>query len=442
MSLSDLLILSRRDLLRTALTGALVTAACLSLSFLFLEPIPPRKIVLASGPEFSLYHQQAQRYKEVLAREGVTIEERLTEGAGENLRLLLDRKSGVDIAFLPGGLARPPETDSLVMIASLYYEPLWIFVRRGERIDSLAALAGKRVATGLPGSGTHALTRSLLAASDVTAGNTSLVPIPADHSQAALKNGEVDAVLAVGGARTPVLHAALTDPALELVSLAQADAYPRRFPFLTRRTLPAGAIDFMPLVPAREVTLVSSKAMLVGRDDLHPAITNLLLETIRDEHDDQGLFESPNEFPNVEQVDLRVSPDAIRHRRFGPNLAYRYVPFWVAAFLERFVIIVVPLLVVLLPMLNYLPQFLRWRVRSHIYRWYGELKLLEHEVHSRAGELPFKRWLADLDRIQHAAEQVSTPESFASEVYTLREHIDLVRRTVLAKAAEAAAQAG
>src|SRR5204863_831611 len=139
------------DLLRTGVLGALVAAACIWVSFLFLEPIPPRRIVLASGPEFSLYHQQAQRYKEVLAGEGVTLEERLTDGAGENLRLLLDRKSGVDIAFVQGGIASFPEANAVVMVASLYYEPLWIFVRRGERIDALAALVGKRVSMGMPG---------------------------------------------------------------------------------------------------------------------------------------------------------------------------------------------------------------------------------------------------------------------------------------------------
>ena len=435
MSLSDILILSRRDLLRTALMTALVAAACLWVSFLFLDPIPPRRIVLASGPEFGLYHQLALRYKEALAREGVTVEERITEGAGENLRLLLDRKSGVDIGFLQGGLARPPETDPLVMVASLFYEPLWIFVRRGETIDALAALVGKRIATGLPGSGTHVLALPLLAASGVTAANSTLLPIPGNRAAIALKSREVDAALLVGGIGQSAVRDALADPALELVSLAQADAYPRRFPFLTKRTLPAGAINFVPLTPPREVALISTVAMLASRDDLHPAITNLLLEIIRDEHDDQGVFEAAAEFPNVEPVDLRVSPDAIRHKRFGPNILYRHLPFWVAAFVERFVIIIVPLLVVLLPMLNYLPQFLRWRVRSHIFRWYGELTLLENDVHSREGELPIKRWLADLDRIQREAERVSTPESFAAEVYTLREHIDLVRRAVLAKGA-------
>lgn len=435
MSLSDLLLLSRRDLARTALLAALALAACLWVSFQFLEPIPPRRIVLASGPESGLYHRQAQRYKEALAREGVTLDLRVTEGAAENLRLLLDPKSGVDIAFMQGGVAKFPEANGVVMLASLYYEPLWIFVRRGERIDALSALAGKRIAVGLAGSGTRALAVTLLAASGVSADNATLLQLPADQAQRGLKVGEVDASLLVGGVRSPVIMAGLTDPALDLVSLAQADAYPRRYPYLTRRTLPAGTIGFVPLVPPTDVALVSTEAMLAARDNLHPAIVNLLLETIRDEHDDQGYLEAPHEFPNVEPVDLPVSPDAFRHHRFGPNLLYRYLPFWAATVLERFVIIVVPLLVVMVPLLKFLPVVMRWRIRARIYRWYGELTLLERDVHSRQGELPIERWLADLERIQRAAERVTTPASFASEAYTLREHIDLVRRAVLAKAA-------
>lgn len=289
----------------------------------------------------------------------------------------------------------------------------------------------------MPGSGTNVLATPLLAASGVTSSTARLLHMPTDRAQSALKGNEIDVALMVGGVRTPAIRAALVDPDLELVNLAQADAYPQRYSFLTRRTLHAGAVEFVPLTPPADVALISTEAMLAARDDVHPAIVNLLLELIRDEHDDQGYFEASNEFPNVEQVDLRVSPDAIRHRRFGPSLLYRYMPFWVATFLERFIIIVVPLLVVMLPLIKFLPQIMRWRVRSRIYRWYGELTLLEHDVRSREGDLPIKRWLSDLERIQRGVERVATPASFASEAYTLREHIDLVRRAVLAKGAAA-----
>jgi TRAP-type uncharacterized transport system substrate-binding protein len=415
--------------------AVVLAGACLWVSFRFLEPIPPRRMVLASGPEGSLYHQQAEAYKALLAREGVTLEERMTAGAGENYQLLLDRNSGVDMAFVQGGIAKFPEADFLVMIASLYYEPLWIFMRRGDEVDALIQLIGKRIATDTPAGAVGSLEMRMLEASGVRPATAKIVHAALHDAQATLKNGQVDAVVMVGGVRAPAIWNALHDPALALVSLAQADAYPQRYQFLTRRTLHAGAVEFVPLLPPRDIALVSTEAMLAARSDVHPAIVNLLLELVRDEHDDQGFFEAPGEFPNVEQVDLKVSPDAIRHRRFGRNLLYHHTPFWVATVLERVIIIGLPLLAVMLPLSRFLPGMLRWRVRSRIYRWYGELMLLERDVQSREGDLPIQRWLADLDRIQRGVERVGAPPSFASEVYTLREHIDLVRRAVLAKAA-------
>ncbi|MBP1775693.1 MAG: C4-dicarboxylate transporter substrate-binding protein [candidate division NC10 bacterium] len=424
----------RQHTWQVGIVVALLASICLWISFQFIEPIPPRQIVLASGPESSLYHGHAQRYKESLARHGVTVIERITEGAGENLRLLGDPSSGVDIGFVQGGQAGTPEAKGVVMLASLYYQPLWIFVRRGERIDSLAALAGKTIGMGMPGSGTNTLGAPLLAANGVTESNAKLVRIPTDRTRLAVQTGEIDVALIVGGVRTPAVTEALTAPTLELVSLAHADAYPQRYPYLSRRTLYTGAISFVPTVPSRDVALITTEAMLAARDTVHPAIVNLLLETIRDEHDDQGYFRTPGEFPNVDQVDLPVSLDAVRHKRFGPSHLYRYLPFWVAAFVERFIIIVLPLLVVVVPVVQRLPQFLNWRARSRIYRWYGELTLLEREVELKRGTLPIEKWLADLDRIERAAEHIKTPASFASESYTLREHINLVRRTVLTKA--------
>ncbi len=426
--------IDRRSNWRIGALVVVLVAACLWLSFQFLEPIPQREIVIASGPSSSLYHQHALRYQEALARHGVRLVERMTEGAGENLRLLGNPASGVDIAFVQGGQASSPEAAGVVMLASLYYQPLWIFTRRGEAVDSLAALARKTVSTGMPGSGTAALSLPLLAASGITDHNARLVPMPTDRTRAALLNGEVDVALMVGGARTSAIAAALGDPALELAGLAHADAYPQRYPYLSRRTLHAGAVSFNPVLPSQDIALITTEAMLASRVGLHPAIVNLLLETIRDEHDDQGFFEVPGEFPNVEQVDLPVSPDAIRHKRFGPSVLYRHLPFWVATFVEWFIIIVVPLVVIVVPILRFLPAAMRWRVRSRIYRWYGELALLERDVELRRGALPIEKWLGDLDRIERAAEHVRTPASHASESYTLREHIALVRRNVLARA--------
>jgi TRAP transporter TAXI family solute receptor len=434
MAFEDLTLLSRRDRIRLAVLGVALIAAIFWATAHFLEPGPPRRIVLASGAEFGVYHQYARRYIELLARDGVKVEERTTNGAAENLRLLLDPKSGVDIAFMQGGVATFPEADGVVMLASLYYEPLWVFYRGPDTLVHINQLFGKRIAAGVPGSGTRAFIEPLIAANGLIRGNTELLAISGGDALKALKAGEVDAALYVGGAQTPTIQQALRDPAIKLMSLDRADAYTRRFPFITKLTLPAGTIDMAFNIPDRDVTLIGTKAMLAAHDGLHPALINLLIDAARDIHGEQGYFEAAGEFPGTAPVDFRVSQYADQHKRFGPSFLYRYLPFWVAAFLERAIIVLLPLLVIVVPVLNYLPQVLRWRVRSRIFRWYGELAHLERDVATRQGTLPIEKWLQDVDRIEHAVEQIRTPAKFGSEAYTLREHIELVRRAVLAKA--------
>src|SRR6516162_2347528 len=152
MALEDLSLLSRSDRIRLGVLLLALIVVVVWAATHFLEPGPKRRIVLASGAEFGLYHQYAKRYKELLARDGVQVEERMTSGAGQNLKLLLDPKSGVDVAFVQGGVAASQTADSIVMLASLYYEPLWLFYRGADNLQQLNQLLGKRIAAGVPGS--------------------------------------------------------------------------------------------------------------------------------------------------------------------------------------------------------------------------------------------------------------------------------------------------
>ena len=398
-----------------------------------IGPTPPRKIVIATGVESGMYHRVVQRYIEILKRAGVKLQERMTGGAAENLALLRDPKSGVDVAFMLGGVAPTPPPDGIVMLASLYYEPLWIFYRGADTLYQINQLRGKRIAVGTPGSGTRAFIVPVLAANGIDERNTEMWGIGGSEAQDALREGRVDAALLVGPATTPIIVDALHNPAFKLMSLPRADVYPRLFPHMTRLTLPPGMIDLAANVPKDQIDLIGTKAMLAARDTLHPALVNLLIDAAREIHDGQGRFEAAGEFPGIAPVDLRVSPYADQHTRFGSSLFYQYLPFWVATLIERLLIIVAPLIVVLIPLLSYLPRIRAWWVRSRIYRWYGELALLEREVRTRDGTLPIAQWMATLDRIERAVAGVKSPVSFASDAYTLREHIALVRRAVLAR---------
>ncbi|MEP7328757.1 MAG: TAXI family TRAP transporter solute-binding subunit [Betaproteobacteria bacterium] len=416
---------------------ALLAGLAIWLTVSLVNPGPPRTVVLASGPETGLYHQYAQRYKTILAKVGIRVVERMTEGADENLKLLLDPHAKVDIAFMQGGVVTASGADvgHIEMLANLYYEPLWMFMHNEHPFVHVNQLVGKRIAVGLPGTGARALATMLMKANGVDERDADLRPIGGDEAVLALQKKEIDVAFFVGGATSAAVQKAMRDPALELVSMDRAEAYQRRYPFLTRLTLPTGTIDLALNIPNINVELVGTKAMLVARSNLHPALISVLIDAAREVHSGQGVFEAAGEFPGTAPVDLPVSADADQHRRFGPTFLYRIMPFWLASLIERMLIILVPLLAVLVPIANYLPSIMRWRVRSRIYRWYGELAFLEREIATREAPLPIDQWLADLDRIEHAVYRISTPVSYASERYTLREHVQLVRQNALAKAA-------
>jgi TRAP-type uncharacterized transport system substrate-binding protein len=422
-----------RARLRLALLLALL-AASIVLGIWYMRDLIPRRIVLASGVATASYHLDAQQYIKILEREHVTVIEKLTGGAGENAALLLDPRSGVDVAFMEGGVFPRKDRDKVMMLAALRYEPVWVFYRGDETVTRLEQLRYRRIAVGSPGNGGRVIVEPMLEASNVTQYNTRLLSIGGNEALRALRAGDVDAAIMVGATRSPIIWQALHDDSLKLMSYADADAYARRFPFLTTLTLPAATIDMAyRRIPPETVRLVATKAMLVARPDLPPAIANLLLDAARDLHSEHGYFEGAEEFPSIAAVDLPVSSDAERHFRFGPSFLHRHMPYWVATFLERMLVVVLPIVVIFVPLFNLLPQFLRWRVRSRIFRWYGELKLLEQEIERSRGDLPIERWLSDLERIERAAGQIRTPASFASESYTLREHIALVRRAIVAR---------
>ncbi len=215
---------SLRQRAQIALVAIFAAATAVWIAFQVLQPLPPRTIVIASGVEEGLYHRHAQRYATWLREHGIRVVERKTSGAAENYRLLLDPKSGVDVAFMQGGIATFPEADRLVMLASLYVEPLWLFYRPDGAIARNNTLVGSRIAIGIPGSGTLAFVDPLLTANGVTPANSTLHETGGKEALRQLRSGEIDAALFVGGANSPLIQEAIFDPAIRLMSLPRADA--------------------------------------------------------------------------------------------------------------------------------------------------------------------------------------------------------------------------
>jgi len=436
-----------RDLhLRDALVVGLPTLVLIVAGFWFtaqfIKPAPPSRLVIATGGEGGAYQRFAAAYKPIIERNGVEFVEVPSAGAVENLALLRSPERELDVAFIQGGLGLGGDAEGLVSLGSIYYEPLWVFYRGPRMIDRLVELRGRRIAIGPEGSGTRKLALDLLEASSAAAAPTRILPLGGLEAVAALREGKVDAIFLVGPANSGAVWSSFFGEGFRLMSFSQADAYVRRWPFLSKLTLPRGAIDLVRDIPARDVTLVAPVASLVARDSIHPALIDVLLSAASEVHGQPGLFHRAGDFPNPRQVDFPLSAEARRYYDSGRRFLQRYLPFWAATLVDRMLVLLIPIFALAIPLMRIAPAVYGWRVRSRIYKWYGQLKFLEEAWRRDPAARPREQWLAELDELESRVNRIRTPLSFANQLYILREHIALVRRAVLGAAAPAAAPAG
>ncbi|MCE9568773.1 MAG: ABC transporter substrate-binding protein [Rhodocyclales bacterium] len=430
-------LLSWRDIVFVALPSLLLIAGAFWLAAQFIKPAPPDKLIISTGGEGGAYQRFAARYKDALAGYGIALVEKPSAGSTENLARLRDPDFEVDAAFIQGGTAHPVEDDALVSLGDFYYEPLWIFYRDGAvgSGDKVLELRGKRVAIGGEGSGTNQLARELLAANGLDAKNTRLIEAGGLGLVEKLGKSEIDAVFVVGPTQSSLVWSLLYTPGVRLMNLAHAEAYARRFPHLARLVLPRGAIDLTLDIPAQDVQLVSPMATLLVREDTHPALIDLLMQAASEVHGAPGVFQKPSEFPHAGHSEFPLSKEAERYYKSGKPFLQRYLPFWAATLIDRMVVMLVPLLAVLIPLFKFAPQIYGWRVRSRIYRRYGELKFLENEVNEDPARHTRAEWMSKLEDIEKDASTIRTPLTFTDMLYTLRGHIELVRDMILRRTA-------
>jgi TRAP transporter TAXI family solute receptor len=425
---------SRRDLLLFALPALILVFAAFALTWQFVRPAPPKKIVMSTGAAGGAYHYFGERYREKLAQDGIEVELRPSTGAVDNL-MRLKTDNSVDVGFIQGGIANEPESTDLATLGSMYLEPVWVFYRGTAEYDRVAQLKGKKIAVGLPGSGAQLFALQILGANGIKTSDSHLVSIGGMEAVEALRHGVVDAYFVVGAPQAPVVQALLQTEGISLLNFAQADGYVRHFPHLVRLTLPRGAIDIQGDRPPRDIQLLAATANLVVKADIHPAIVTLLLKHAREIHSPAGMLQAANVFPKPEDHALPLHPSAQRFYDSGPPLLQRYLPFWLAVLVDRLFVMLLPLIAVVIPLSKVVPAIYNWRMRSRVYRWYGELKYLENELDQNPDTIQdadaIATFIARVDRIEQRATHRKLPLAFSNELYTLREHIALVRRRLL-----------
>lgn len=461
---------SWRDLAVSMGPILLISAAAIWLAIRLIQPAPPDTLTITAGPPGSSFWNAAQRYKEILAGNGITVNVVPSAGSLENLERLSDPNPTVDVGFVQSGVtliaqaaasgaseagatasatppasaasvpsapsgAAPPAANGrsvkhLVSLGSVTYVPLVIFYEGREQPSRLSAFAGKRLAIGPEGSGTRALALALLKANGIEpGGSTTLLPLTGEAAAHALTGHRIDAAFLAGdSAQPPVMARLLRTPGVRLFSFEQASAYARRFPYLTDIELPMGAFDLGKNLPPEPVHTIAPTAELVARDSLHPALSDLLIEAAKQVHGRANLLQHAGEFPSPVMHDFPISDDAARYYKSGKSFLYRVLPFWLASLVDRLIVLVVPIVVVLIPGARLIPSLYAWRVKSRIYRWYGALIAIERSaLDENASDDERAASLAKLGEIEGAVNRLKMPLAYADQFYVLREHIGFVR---------------
>jgi len=415
------------------LTIVVVAAFLAAAAFILLRTMPPRSIVMATGPDGGAYHEIGRRYQAILARAGVRLRLVSTAGALQNLALLRDPQSGVDIALIQGGTTSEAEAPDIESLGTVFYEPLWTFYRGELRGLGLDGLRGRKISIGPEGSGTRMLSLELLKRNGIDGHGAELLGYSPQEAGDKLLSGHIDAVIMPMSWESPVIQQLLADERIELMSFPETDAYVALYPFLTKVVVPAGVGDILKHRPPADVMLLAPKASLVVRKEVHPAIQYLLLNTAVQIHSVSGVFKRAGQFPAAEAVDVPLSDEAVQFYKSGRPFLQNYLPFWIASLAARLLVLLIPIVGVLYPLLRFVPAIYAWMMRRKIARLYGELRFLEDELTARPVMQDAASALARLDRLEQQANYLRIPATYASMQYMLRDHIALVRARLTAR---------
>jgi TRAP-type uncharacterized transport system substrate-binding protein len=412
------------------LAAAVGTMSVVSLLLIYFLPSPPSKVTMATSFKGSAVEYYGRQYREIFARSNIELELRETAGAVENLKLLLDPQSGVQIGLVVAGISDGKHAPGLLSLGTVYNAPIWIFYSSNEPVERLSQLKGKRIAVGPVGSAARAQAEQILGKTGVNSESATLLPFGGTAAVEAMNDGKVDAVWTFGTQDSSAVRAFLHNPNVRIMGFQTAEALTRMFPELARLTLPQGVIDLDRNIPPNDVPLIGSPAKILVRSDLHPEIVQLLLQTMVEAHSGANVFQRAGEFPNGTDIEYPVAPAAIDFYKNGPSFMQRHLPLWLSVHAQRAIAVLVTALALGLPMFRFLPWAYNWVTRRRLFYWYAQLKKLEASFDASPVNQHLAAKQAEIERIEEAVSHISFPLTFSDQLYNLRSHIEIVRRKI------------
>jgi TRAP transporter TAXI family solute receptor len=396
----------------------------LGISYQFIDPAPSRSIKIATGSVEGSYYKFATEYKKILEKEKFELTIIPTAGSVAALEKLENKE--VDIAFVQGGTAKLEDIENLTSLASLYFEPLWVFYSSKLQISYINELRGKKIAIGVDGSGTQPLALEILKQNDINANNTEFLKLSTQEAKQALEEGSIDALFTVISPTSDKILSMLANQNIKLLDIKRASAYSKKFDFLTPLKIGEGVISLVDNIPSKEITLISTTATLVSQKDLHPDLIRLILKTAKTMHATPSIFEESENFPSKKYVQIPLHVDAAHYLEKGDSFLEKIFPFWIASSIDRLIIMIIPLLTLLFPLIKGALPLYRWRIRSKIYKWYKILHEIDIKLENISKE-ELRTIKNDLEKMaQDMQEDSNIPLSYMGEYYDLRVHANLI----------------
>jgi TRAP-type uncharacterized transport system substrate-binding protein len=426
--------LIRRRLL-AGLVVILTTLGILALALAYFIPAPPSRVTMATAFKGASYDYYGQRYRDRFARANVKLELRETAGALENLKLLLDPNSGVQIAFMNGGVSNGTLAPELLSLGLIYYQPYWIFYTSTDPLERLSQLKGKRIAVGPQGSATRYSAESVLGRGGITSETATLLPFAGQKAVEALNEDKVDVVWIIGAPDASAVQSFLRNPRVKLMSFPMADAISRLYPDIVRLVLRQGVVDLDNIVPPNDVPIIGSTTRVLIKKDLHPQIIELLLKTMVEEHGGPGIFQRSGEFPNANDVEYPVAASAVDYYKNGPSYLQRHLPLWLTVHAQRAIAAVVTIVAIGLPLFNFAPRLYLWFVKSHMTKLYRRLRVVEKESQLELTAPQVVALRSELEAVDQAASIL--PMRHSDLFFDFNRHIESTRERLAARLVEA-----
>jgi TRAP transporter TAXI family solute receptor len=391
----------------------------------FIQPSPKKEITIATGGKTGNYYKTALEYKKLLEKDDVTVNIINSAGSIENIQLLKEKKA--DIAFIQNGTISNETSEGIKSLASIYYEPLWVFYKNeGFIVDYLIQFYSKKISIGKEGSGTRDLASNILTDNGIDNTNSKILDLSNEEAKNELLKGNIDVMFIVSSHKSELIKELLASPSVNVFSFKRARAYSQKYTFLEDLTLYEGTLDLYKNLPDQNINLLSTTANLVVNENFSEELKRLFLKRIVDVHNKKDLFSKARYFPNTINMKLDLDEEAQRYFENGDTFLEKIFPYWIASNIDRLKILLIPLITLLFPLFKGFFPLYNWSMRSKIYRWYDEVKAIDKELES-IDKTKYQEELEKLEKLRiEISNETKVPLSFMGEYYNLQLHIDHV----------------